>query len=277
VAGPAGTATPGIETDQRAGPHVEDHSRRVAENTFPTASVLSDAGHGAAAEAPEGGNDSRQPPSIEQTFERKYDDLGPAEFADQVIRFGYWLETQGRNLSPDEREHALAEYSFLQDRLSIWLNYDYKSAREHGYLLSAATKLYQGATNSGLVPVGHVPPSMLDVAGTIAVFDNLPPARLRPAAKPSFEEPPATLVRPPAENGGLVGIVDNSVVGMIWNKDIKLQGSGRGGRGWPTYVASQNPNATPLPETAKGFDFFIGPPGRRSALKVCTRRQRFIS
>jgi hypothetical protein len=89
AAGPAGTATPGIETDQRAGPRVEDHSRRVAENTFPNnAAALSDAGHAAAAVTPADGNDS-QPTSREQTFERKYDDLGPAEFADQVIRFGY--------------------------------------------------------------------------------------------------------------------------------------------------------------------------------------------
>jgi hypothetical protein len=173
-----------------------------------------------------------------------------------VIRFGYWLEAQGRNLSPDEREHALAEYSFLQNRLSLWLNYDYKSVRAHGNLLSAALTLYQGANNSGLVPVGHLPRSMLDVAGTIAAFDNPPPSRLRPANRPGIEDPAAALLRPPTETKALGGTVDNSAVGMIWNKSIKQQGSGQGGRGWPSYVASQNPDATLLPETAKAFVLF---------------------
>jgi hypothetical protein len=253
-AGSAGIAASGIETDQGAGPHVEDRSRRVAENTFPTnASVLSDAGHGAAAGVPEDDDDSHEPISLEQTFERKYDDLGPAAFADQVLRFGYWLETQGRNLPPDERDHALAEYSFLQSRLSLWLNYDYKSARELGYLLSAATKLYQGATNSGLVPVGHLPPSMLNVAGTIAVFDNPPPSRLRPAAKPAAEELPAELLKPP-EHVEFGAVVSRQSAGVVWGKGIKEQGIGEGDTGWEKFNASQYPNAKLLPPGSTGFD-----------------------
>jgi hypothetical protein len=138
----------------------------------------------------------------------------------------------------------------------LWLNYEYKSALDGNYLLSAATRLFQGATNSGLAPVGHLPASMLAVAGTIALFDTPPPRRVRPTRKPSFEEPPAALGRLPAETEGLGGIVNNSVVEMIWNKSIKLQGSGQGNRSWPPYVASQNPDATLLPEGAKAFDLF---------------------
>jgi hypothetical protein len=267
AAGPASLAAPGIEADQRAGPHVEDHSQRVAENTFPTdASALSDAGHAAAAGTPADGNDS-QPTSLQQTFERKYDDLGPAEFAEQVIRFGYRLEQQGRNLSPTEKDHALAEYSFLQNRLSLWLNYDYKSAQEHGYLLSAATKLYQGATNSGLVPVGHLPPPMLDVTGTIAVFDNLPPSRLRPAAKPQAEEVPGGLLKPPTDVEFGV-IVDRETAGIIWGKGIQDQGIGKGDTGWEKYNASQNPNAKLLRSNATAFDLFEEATGEAISAKT---------
>jgi hypothetical protein len=95
--------------------------------------------------------------SLEEAFERKYGDVGPVEFSKQVTEFGDWLEIHGRDLSSAERERALAEHSFLQDCLSLWLNVEDKSAREQGDLLSAAMKLCQGATNSGLVPVGHLP------------------------------------------------------------------------------------------------------------------------
>ena len=95
--------------------------------------------------------------SLEEAFERKYGNATAAEFSEQVTEFGDWLETHGRDLSPAERERALAEYSFLQDCLSLWLNVEDKSAREQSDLLFAAMKLCQGATNSGLVPVGHLP------------------------------------------------------------------------------------------------------------------------
>jgi hypothetical protein len=95
--------------------------------------------------------------SLEKAFERKYDDLRLVEFSKQVTEFGDWLETHGPDLSPAERGRALAEYCFLQNYLSFWLNTEDKSAREQGDLLSAAMKLCQGAANSGLVPVGHLP------------------------------------------------------------------------------------------------------------------------
>jgi hypothetical protein len=78
---------------------------------------------------------SQKPSSLEQEFERKYDDLGPVDFAKQVIQFGDWLGRAGANLSPEEKQRALAEYSFLQNRLSLWLGYDYKPPK--GYVEEA--------------------------------------------------------------------------------------------------------------------------------------------
>src|ERR1700728_437247 len=113
-----GSASSGSETDRSAAEPSSDLRQRVADNALPgNAAVLSDEG-------------SREIPgasgSLEQTFERKYDDLGPVDFAKQVIQFGYWLGRQGGSLSLAEQEQALAEYSFVQDRLSFWLGYDYK-------------------------------------------------------------------------------------------------------------------------------------------------------
>src|SRR5262249_36016871 len=115
--------------------------------------------------------------SLEQTFERKYDHLGPVDFAKEVIQFGDWLGREGKSLSPAEMAHALAEYSFVQDRLSFWLAYDYKPPTAQGNLLSAALTLYQGAVLGGLVRPGRLPESMLAVAGTASLFGGGPPRR----------------------------------------------------------------------------------------------------
>jgi hypothetical protein len=120
-------------------------------------------------------DESQIPTSPEQAFEKEYDGLGPVEFAKQVIQFGDGLGREGKNFSAAEREHALAEYSFLQNRLSFWLAYNYKPAAAQANLLSAALTLYQGAINSGIVQVDHLPRSMLDVAGAAWAFDNVPP------------------------------------------------------------------------------------------------------
>jgi hypothetical protein len=130
------------------------------ENTFPPAgSESSDAADSSVNDisgAPADGENLHSA-SLEEAFERKYGHFGLVEFSTQVIEFGDWLETHGRDLSPVERERALAEHTFLQDCLSFLLNTEDKSAREQGDLLSAAMKLCRGATNSGLVPVGHLP------------------------------------------------------------------------------------------------------------------------
>jgi hypothetical protein len=122
------TAASGIDRGpQDNNLNVSGQRQRVAENapaTATDAAALSD------------GDD--EPTSLEQAFERKYDDLGPVDFAKEVIQFGDWLGRAGGSLSPAEMAHALAEYSFLQNRLSFWLNYDYKPPTAQGNLLSAA-------------------------------------------------------------------------------------------------------------------------------------------
>lgn len=148
--------------------------------------------------------------------------------------------------------HALAEYSFLQDRLSFWLAYDYKPAGAQLNLLSGALTLYQGAVNGGIVRVGNLPQSMLAVAGTAAVFTDGPPRRIRPSQEPAVEEAPIAPAQASQEIKGLGGTVDSSEARIVWGKGIKEQGS----RGWQPYVANQIPDATPKPETSKVFDLF---------------------
>jgi hypothetical protein len=130
------------------------------ENTFPAGDLESTDTAGSSGNDTSGalgGDDNLRSTTLEKAFERKYGEVGLVEFSKQVTEFGDWLETHGRDLSPTERERALAEHSFLQDCLSRLLNVEDKSAREQGDLLSAAMKLCQGATNSGLVPGGHLP------------------------------------------------------------------------------------------------------------------------
>jgi hypothetical protein len=127
-------------------------------NAFPPGNSESPDAAGSSDNDPPGtvaDDDSLRSTSLGKSFERKYGDVGLVEFSKQVTEFGDRLETHGRDLSLAERERALAEHSFLQDCLSRLLNVEDKSAREQGDLLSAAMKLCQGATNSGLVPVGH--------------------------------------------------------------------------------------------------------------------------
>jgi hypothetical protein len=236
-AGQTTTAASGIDSGPQDNTlHVSGQRQRVAENapaTATDATALSD-GDG-------------EPTSLEQAFERKYDDLGPVDFAKEVIQFGDWLGREGKNFSPAEMAHALAEYSFLQDRLSFWLAYDYKPPTAQGNLLSAALTLYQGAVIGGFVRPGHLPESMLAVAGTASLFSEGPPRRIRPSQEPIAEEVPIASAQAPKEIKGLGGTVDNSEAKIVWGRGIKEQGS----TGWQPYVASQLPDATRLPETSK--------------------------
>lgn len=61
---------------------------------------------------------TRAPNSLEQEFEQKYDDLGPVDFAKQVIQFGSWLEREGPNLSAAERERLCREKHSWRRRIS---------------------------------------------------------------------------------------------------------------------------------------------------------------
>jgi hypothetical protein len=187
--------------------------------------------------------------SLEQTFEKKFDDLGPVDFAKQVIQFGDWLGRNGRNLSPADLAYATAEYTFLQDRLSFWLAYNYKPVQAQSNLLSAALTLYEGAVNGGVVRPGQLPQSMLDTAGTAAVFTDGPPRR--PSTQHDLDEASSASAEAPSEIEGLGGTVDNSEAKIVWGKGIKDQ-NGQ----WEDYYETMNPGTTRLPPGSKGFDHF---------------------
>jgi hypothetical protein len=258
AAGPPNMQAPGggrppIRVADASGPHLSDAEPGEAWLP-PDASSDGDAED----------DDSRAPTSLEQAFEREYDDLGPVEFAKRVTELGDRLGRQGQNFSPAEMEHALAEYSFLQDRLSFWLAYDYKPPQAQANLLSAAFTLYQGAINGRIVEVGHLPQSMLDVAGESGWTSGSAPPRIRPATGLPFEEPPPTArFEPPEEKEELGGIVDNSEIGTAWDGSIKGQGIP-----FQDYAARQNPDATPLVANSKAFDQFNGMTGEAISAKT---------
>lgn len=238
---PPSIAAPGVQNDQGADQYASAQRQRVAENgsattTGATASPNSDDGDAA-----------KDPASLERTFERKYDDLGPADFARQVIEFGDWLGRTNGNLSPDEKARALAEYSFLQDRLSFWLNYDYKPVTAQGNLLSAALTLYQGAVNGRIARVGHLPESMLAAAGAALLSSGSSPER--PYKKPIVEEVAGAPLATRKEVERFGPVVDNSDIKIIWGKGIDDQGEPL-----ETYLQNQNPGLLRLKPKTTTFD-----------------------
>jgi hypothetical protein len=218
----------------------------------------------------ENGVGSQNPGSLEQEFEEKYDHLGPVDFAKRVIEFGDWLARQGPNLSPAEKERALAEYSFLQDRLSLWLSYSYKPAIAHANLLSAALALYQGAIIGGIVRVGDFPRSMLDVAAAAWAFDNVPPRRILPSSRPWAHNTPAARVGMPNEVEGLGGVVNNSKTKINWAKGIKDQGDD-----FETYYGKENPNVRRLPPGSTAFDYFNDATGEAVSTKTLNTQSAY--
>jgi hypothetical protein len=199
-----------------------------------------------------GSDESQNPNSLEQEFEHKYDDLGPVEFAKQVIQFGDWLGRNGQDLAPDDKTQVLAEYAFIQDRLNFWQAYDYTPPTAQLNLHSAALTLYQGAVNAGLAVPSELPRSMLDVAGAVAVGTDSAPPNIRPATPgPNFELPHVAPDEAYEEVKGLGGVVENAEVGITWNRGINEQGGP-----FEKYVDEQNPDATQLPRNSKTFDQF---------------------
>lgn len=243
-----------------AAPAGQGAARQTADSTGPR--VASDQGASPTPDASttiENGaaeNGSQAPNTSEQAFENKYDDLGPVDFAKQVLQFGDHLARDGANLQPAEKDRALAEYAFLEDRLSFWLAYEYTPPTAQGNLLSAAQALFQGAMLSGIAQRGHLPKSMLNVAADAWANDN-PPLRPRfpgdPAVEIGHETPAAPDVQlaAPREVEGLGGIVDNAKIGIVWSQGIKGQG-----KPFEAYVGEQIPDAKKMPETSKVFDQF---------------------
>jgi hypothetical protein len=232
-----------------------DSGQDVAENeSTASAATSSDVNVGDDAGGREDDDSSRGLTSLEQTFERKYDNLGPVDFAKEVIQFGDWLGRAGNNLPSTETKSALSEYLFLQNRLSFWLGYDYKPPMAQANLLSAALALYQGAINGGVVRVGNLPQSMWDAAGTAAVFMDSPP-RFRLSTKPALETGLPALEEELEENEGLGGVVSNSEAKVAWGKGIGDQGGP-----FEDYIEKENPGVIQLnPDdtpNATTFDFF---------------------
>jgi hypothetical protein len=233
-----------------AEPEATSANAAAGQDTPPNPEASATAGIGADNGGPQGST------TLERTFESEYDDLGPVDFAKQVIQFGDHLAREGAKLSSAEKERALAEYAFLEGRLSFWLAYEYTPPTARGNLLSAAQFLFQGANLSGIVQPGHLPKSMLDVAADVWANDN-PPLRPRFPADPAVEIAPKAPAAPEArlapakEVEGLGGTVDNSKVGIEWSKGVADQGEPL-----ETYVETQLPDARELPATAKTFDQF---------------------
>ncbi len=215
--GPAGQAAPADEGAARRSADAKDP--RVA-GSGPGGEHATPAPAASPAPKDEVVDDSRKPTSLIETLESEYDWLGPVDFAKQVIQFGDRLGREGGSLSPADKERALAEYSFLQDRLSFWLAYEYTPPTAQGNLLSAALTLFRGANAAGIAGPGHLPKSMLDVASGAWAIDNLPP-RVRFSAEPKVEIEPTAPAEAPKEVEGLGGIVDNSEVGIDWKGGVK--------------------------------------------------------
>ena len=188
---------------------------------------------------------SRAAATLVEALKTKYDDLGPVEFSKAVIQFGDRLGRQGKNLFPVEKERALAEYAFLQYRLSFWLDYDYKPATAHLNLISAALTLNQGAVYGGIASAGETPRSMLEVAGAAWAVGNLAP-RLRSPRAPVAEAAP---VEAPEEMRGIGDIAGNDDVNYVRGKAIQLQGEP-----WEDYLVRNIPGAERGAQNRKTFD-----------------------
>ena len=184
-------------------------------------------------------------PSRQRFFEQKYDNLGPADFSNQVAQFGAWLEAHGKSLSPAMRQRAIDEYDFVQARLSFWQSYEYKSPAAQLWMTSAADRLYQGAINGGIEQAEHIPPSMVAVFAAGWGLDggqaHIPSARMpgRVILEENLE---------PIESVGAV--VSNNKVRSAWGKGL-MQQSG----GWEDYINEQF-QTNKLLRNAKTFDHF---------------------
>jgi hypothetical protein len=194
---------------------------------------------------------------FDPAFKSKYDELGPVEFAKAVIAFGDQLARMGQSLTPAESEEALKEYSFLQDRLSLWIAYDYKPPGSQANLIAAAQSLYEGAVNSGIVAVGgkggDLPQSMVVVASGAVFLDNSQAgSRIRPEPGRILDadEPFADEIRP-GQPGEIGDIIDNEKAKIVWGRGIEGQGLP-----WQRFNARMDPKTRELPANSKVFDRF---------------------
>ena len=223
------------------------------------------------------------PPDDRPPLERKYDDLGPIEFAKQVIQFGLTLEADGKSYSPVQRQEALAEYNFLQDRLNFWQAYDNKPLEAGGNLDSAAVVLYHGAVLGGIVPVGGkgggLPASVLVAATGLLAADNgglgvrvrggvgggeVEPEPVPAERDPALSEEESVSSRGQSEPDGPNHIVEELTrtgeLGseVVSNDEAKItwDGTVNTGHQFEDFNEARFPELRRLPPGTKGFDFF---------------------
>jgi hypothetical protein len=108
AAGPAASAGHGArgqEADppvpRAAEPAATPVSAAAGQDSSPTLDASATAGISPDKDGPQGST------ALEQTFESEYDDLGPVDFAKQVIQFGDHLAREGANLPPAEKERRV--------------------------------------------------------------------------------------------------------------------------------------------------------------------------
>lgn len=196
-------------------------------------------------------------------LERKYDELGPVELADQAIRFGDRLGRGGQNLSPEERQEALAEYYFLESRVLFWQSYANKPLEADANLKSAAMSLFFGAQNAGIVSVKQVPYSMLTVAlDAMALDDSQPGLPLRrppPLTGMEHESVPGAGRSRSEDFGGFPEelLPKDTATGVVRYADLDLPwegGVGPRGLAWEKNRAGRYPEVRRLDTWSKTFD-----------------------
>ena len=193
-------------------------------------------------------------------FQSQFDDLGPVEFAKRVTKFGEWIEAEAHFNRPFDRAAAKAEYYFLQNRLSFWLDYQHKPFGAYLNLISASQTLFQGATNSGLVRQGDpdgAPWPMAEVVGLAAVLDaaNAGRSGIKAPEAPTLPDFAPTM----AERAGVaLEAKENAQVGIGWGRGIQDQGNP-----WEEELKRDMPDETQHYPRAKTWDF-ADPPTRKA-------------
>jgi hypothetical protein len=161
-------------------------------------------------------------------FASQYDRLSPVDFSRGTTSFAYNLEKRAHDGQFIDRQSARDQYEWLQNRLSYLLR-QRLTPEEHGNLLSAASLLYQGANNAGVINVGRmedIPQSMLDVATGIMGDEgpNVGTAMRRAITGPQPVDYVAPIIARAPRPSGIGDHLDNEQVGIVWGKGIEDQG-----------------------------------------------------
>jgi hypothetical protein len=191
-------------------------------------------------------------------LENEFDHLGPKEFSQRVWQFGEWLEREGSKLNSTERTNALAEYIFLEHRLSLWLGYSFKPAQAQNYLLGAAYTLYRGAVNGHIISVGgkggDPPASMYAVFVAAMANDGGTPSvgarRLSTEPARDAEGLPLRQLSSWLRRPGR--IIDRDQAEIVWDGGIQSQGLP-----WDKAVTELRFGAKQQPPGSKVFDHYV--------------------